>query len=63
MMRSFEVPEQFALKLEALAKRENKNPQELLALIVREYIEVQEFLERKLNQKAAKRKPPRSGPR
>ena len=61
MTRNFELPEQLAVKLEAVAKRENKKPEELLALIVSEYIEVQEFLERKFTEKAAKRKARRSG--
>ena len=47
MTRRFELPEPLVLKLEAAAKRENKTPDTLLAQIVGEYIEVQEFLEKK----------------
>jgi len=56
MIRRFKLPEPLALKLEATAKRENKTPEALLAEIVAEYIEVQEFLVRKIKQKATKPK-------
>ena len=39
------LAEPLAVKLEAAAKRENKTPDTLLAQIVGEYIEVEEFLE------------------
>jgi hypothetical protein len=60
MIRGFEIPLDLALKLEAAAKRENKKPEELLAHIVSEYIEVQDFLERKMIQKESMAKAPRS---
>ncbi len=39
------------MKLEASAKREKKTAEALLAEIVADYIEVQEFLERKIRHK------------
>lgn len=51
MTRSFTLPELLALKLEASAQREKKTAEALLAEIVADYMEVQEFLERKIRQK------------
>ena len=45
--RSFDLPEELALKLESLAKGQGKRVEALLADIVSEYIEVTEFILRK----------------
>ena len=58
MPDSFSIPEDLVGKLQTVAKKQRKTAEELLLEIVREYIEVQEFLQRKLSAKASQPKRP-----
>ena len=61
MPDSFSIPDDLVGKLQTMAKKQRKTAEELLLEIVREYIEVQEFLQRKLSAKASQPKRPPKG--
>ena len=56
MPEAFSIPDELVGKLRAMAKRQRKTAEELLFEIVKEYMEVQEFLERKMGGRALKPK-------
>jgi len=61
MTRSFDLPEELALKLESFAKSQGKRVEALLADIVSEYIEVTEFILRKGKAGSPKRRQSKGG--